>query len=173
MNDDYSQPDFFRFGTDSISLVREVLARTRFKNEKCTILELGAGSGVITCELSHQLNFTQATLVEAQREWQIYLDSNLKKFLKAQNASVAWETVGEFNPNGELKFDLIVCNPPYYQLEEGRPSPIPQRNIAHRFVLESWEEWLKCIKRSLASEGEAWFLQREGSESVVKKIDNA
>lgn len=159
--EDYLQPDFFRFGSDSLFLVHELLKRSCFKNRPSKVLELGAGSGVISCELSQQMNFMEVTLVEAQVEWRYYLELNVNKKLKSKKVKIFWETVGEFNLNGEIQADLIVCNPPYYHPNDGRSSPNVQRNISHRFVLDPWKNWLSCMQRSLAPGGEAWFIHRD------------
>ena len=162
---DYSQPEFFRFGWDSLFLVKEVLARTSFGHQNGKLLELGTGSGVIACELSQQLTLASCVLVEAQREWQTYLEMNLQQFCTCPDTSIHWQRVSEFNLAGQSKFELVVCNPPYFDPARGKPSPDQFRNIAHRLVLDPWSEWLKCMERSLAIGGEAWFLQKDPGPS--------
>lgn len=160
MSEDYLQPDFFRFGSDSLLLVREVFKRTRFNEKSCRLLELGAGSGVISCELSQRMKLVEVIMLEAQPEWRPYLEHNMERFLKTDKVKIIWDRVGKFNQQSELQVELVVCNPPYFSLSQGKPSPDLQRNIAHRFVLDPWEEWLRCMQRSLVPGGEAWFLQK-------------
>jgi len=159
---DYLQPEFFRFGWDSLFLVEEVLARTKFQSRAFRLLELGAGSGVVSCEVSQRLVPSELDLVEAQEEWRPYLLGNLQQHGHfAQPASIHWTTVGRFNPAGALKYDLILSNPPYFHPDRGRPSPNAQRNAAHRLILDDWATWLSCFHRSLAMGGEAWWLQKD------------
>ncbi len=158
---DYAQPDFFRFGWDALFLVEQVCLRTRAR-PGARLVELGAGSGVIACEVSRRLPLAGAWLVEAQRDWGPYLEENLRRFGSfPQGARVHWGTVGEFNPASEPLADLLVSNPPYFSPERGRPAPDLRRNIAHRLVLEGWEAWLACMVRCLAPGGEAWYLQKD------------
>jgi tRNA1(Val) A37 N6-methylase TrmN6 len=159
---DYSQPNFFRFGGDSLYLVREVCQRMRPSSAPPRVVELGAGCGVIICELSQKVHLGPVTLVEAQREWQPHLEHNLLHFGQFREGPVVyWERVSRFNLHGELQADLIVSNPPYFVPGRGRASPNPQRNIAHRLMLDPWEAWLACMCRTLVPGGEAWYLQKK------------
>lgn len=163
---DYSQPDFFRFGSDALLLVSKVVQGTVLQGP-IHLLELGIGSGVIACELSQRLSIQLLTGVEAQPEWKPHLEFNLARFCKTASWNIQWQKVSEFNISGTQQFDLIVCNPPYYTPESGRPSPDRQRDNAHRFVLDSWSEWLRCMERSLAPHGEVWCLQKDPDVRVV------
>ena len=50
MKDDYLQPDFYHFNEDSIQLVRFIKENIDNSTEH-SALEVGAGCGVISCEL--------------------------------------------------------------------------------------------------------------------------
>ncbi len=76
MNDDYDQPEFYRFNEDSLKLVKWVLLRV---SSAQTILDLGAGSGIIGIELSRVLLPSKLTLVEVRQEYSAHLDTNIKK----------------------------------------------------------------------------------------------
>lgn len=165
---DYSQPDFFRFGWDSLFLVQQVRELAK-RSPAMRMLELGAGSGVVTCELSRDLELGPTHVVEVQPEWGPHLVSNLQNFARLPQAPVIhWESVGSFNPLSNLQFELIVSNPPYFAPERGRPSPDPRRNVVHRLVLEPWQMWIDCMVRSLAVGGEAWFLQKDPGPAFGK-----
>jgi tRNA1(Val) A37 N6-methylase TrmN6 len=158
---DYSQPDFFRFGWDSLFLVDEV-AKRYGGPARPRLLELGTGSGVVACELSRRLPVGESTLVECQEEWRPHLEANLVRFgAFPASPRVHWGTVGAFNADGAELFDLIVSNPPYFEAHRGRPAPDPRRNVAHRLVREGWDAWQACLWRSLAPGGEAWWLQKD------------
>lgn len=159
--EDYSQPEFFRFSTDSLFLAREVGARFRTSAESVHLVELGAGSGVVSCEISQMCPIARATLVEAQREWEAHLGANLSRFGRIPAWDIAWERVSEFNRDGKIQAQLIVSNPPYFDPARGRPSRDPRRNVAHRLILDDWAAWLACMGRTLAPGGEAWYLQKD------------
>lgn len=159
--DDYLQPDFFRFGWDQLFLVETVLEFIQVK-QASQMIELGAGSGVITCELSQKLPIETAHLVEYQKaDWENYLIPNITKKAKLHEAIYHWQSVGEFNLDQKIQAPLIVANPPYFLPESGRKSVDPRRNIARRFVINSWQEWIDCMIRSLGPGGQAFWLHRD------------
>jgi tRNA1(Val) A37 N6-methylase TrmN6 len=53
MSDDYSQPDYYRFNSDSITLVNYLL---KSMGPTESILDLGAGCGIIGIELARYLS---------------------------------------------------------------------------------------------------------------------
>ena len=158
---DYAQPDFFRFGWDQLHLVETVRANTRHQTVD-RLVELGAGSGVISCELSMKLPVEKVHLVELQRaEWEPFLTHNIATFGRFAEAHYHWGKVSEFNLDGALQVPLLVCNPPYFLPRAGRRSLDPRRNIAHRFVVDDWQAWVDAMVRTLAPAGEAWWLHRD------------
>jgi len=158
---DYRQPDFFRIGHDQLFLVRHAAALTRHRSCE-TLIDLGAGSGVLACELTRLIAVDHAHLVEVQEaEWAPFLAANLSEFARLRAHTIHWRSVGEFNRDGELRAQLLVANPPYFLPSAGRPSPDQRRNIAHRFVVDSWQAWVDAMVRSLAPDGEAFWLQRD------------
>jgi tRNA1(Val) A37 N6-methylase TrmN6 len=159
--DDYLQPEFFRFGWDQFFLIETVMQFIHHKEIK-QMIELGAGSGVITCELSQQLDIESVHLVEYQKiDWEPFLTHNIQKKAKTVETLYHWQSVGEFNRDKKIQASLIVANPPYFLPESGRRSEDPRRNIARRFVINSWQEWIDCMVRSLAPGGQAFWLHRD------------
>lgn len=154
MNDDYIQPDFYRFNQDSLELVRFVL---NHKKHCTNVLDLGAGSGVIGIELSNSLKPLSLTLLEMQSEYMPFLESNVKTQLKViLESRIIQKSFGEWRP--DQKFDLIVCNPPYYLPGHGKPSLNPQRDMARSFVKDDWKTLLKLIHNGLINDGEAYLV---------------
>ncbi|MBY0517415.1 MAG: methyltransferase [Bacteriovoracaceae bacterium] len=162
---DYLQPEFFRFGWDQVFFVENVAQLTKFK-ENCHLVELGAGSGVISCELSKKIQIESCDLLEFQKEeWESYLIPNLEHQSSIKNPRFHWGKVSEFNLDCSIKADLVVCNPPYFVPRDGRASADPRRNIAHRFVIDSWQDWIDAMVRTLKPDGEAFWLHRDPGPS--------
>jgi tRNA1Val (adenine37-N6)-methyltransferase len=155
----YDQPDFFRFGSDSLLLIKEICKN--YKGKYQTLIDLGTGCGVLAIELAQIYDFERIDLVEYQREaFEISLQKNLKKF-EIQNTVIHWLNVSEFNQNGTIQSELIAFNPPYFKTESSRPSHSQPRNIAHRLEIDLWEDWISCVERSLAINGEAFWLEKK------------
>ena len=155
----YLQPDFFRFGTDSLWLCEEI--KNLCSIPVVRVLELGAGSGVISCELGAHYTQAHFTCLELQSGFLPFLQENLQQHL-FQRSCVIQGSVAEYNLQSDEVFDLIVFNPPYFEVSASRPSPQLEREICRKHVVGSWEDWMECVLRGLAPEGEAlWVHRRE------------
>jgi tRNA1(Val) A37 N6-methylase TrmN6 len=159
--EDYAQPEFFRFGWDQLFLVQTVFEHSTHK-EAGVLVELGAGSGVLSCELSKKMPIHHAHLVEFQQsEWEPYITQNVQKQGRLPSVKYHWQKVSEFNLQSEIQAQLLLCNPPYFLVRSGRASLDPRRNIAHRFVVDEYQAWIDAMVRSLGPGGEAWWLHRD------------
>jgi tRNA1Val (adenine37-N6)-methyltransferase len=164
---DYLQPDFYRFNEDSLKLVK-------FTEKKLhavtSLLDLGAGSGIIGIELANRLRPVKLTLLDSQEEWLPYLKHNTEKFLnKTIQRKIIITTFGEFESTE--KYDLIVCNPPYYLPGHGKPSIDKRRERARSFIVDDWDILLAKIEASLTPAGLA-FLVVKDDERILKKINS-
>ncbi len=153
----YQQPDFFRFGFDSLWLVETI--RNYNLSSINSILEIGAGSGVISCELGNIFSNAHFTCIELQEAFSPYLNNNLNTMLGTR-FNLFFTSVKDFNLNSSLKFDLIVFNPPYFESQSSRPSPIEEREICRKHIINSWSDWMDCVERSLAPSGIAIWVHR-------------
>ncbi len=159
MNDDYDQPEFYRFNEDSLKLVKWVLLRVSSAE---TILDLGAGSGIIGIELSRVLLPSKLTLVEVQHEYSVHLDSNIKKFLPpCVSSDIRIQSFSSYQASD--KFDVIVSNPPYYLPDNGELSSNPNRAIARSFIIDSWKILLQKISVSLTESGTCYVVLKQDS----------
>ena len=164
--DDYSQPDFYRFNQDSIALIDWIIQR---KLNPQSILDLGAGSGIIGIELARMLNIPELCLVEVQPEYLPHLKINVERFLGSETAvDIQITSFADFKPK---QFDLVVCNPPYYLPGAGQLPLNPNRAKARSFIEDSWEVLMTCFKQSLSPEGEG-FIVLKNDDGLFKTIEN-
>ena len=154
MNDDYSQPAFYRFNSDSIALIEWICKK---KTQVKSIMDLGAGCGIIGLELARRIKTEKLVLVELQPEYLDHLEQNCRRFLPEDVEVEMWIT-----SFGELKvsrrFDLIVSNPPYYLAQSGQLSKNPHRAKARAFLVDNWRIFLQKITSSLSLEGAAYLV---------------
>lgn len=178
----YSQPEEYRFSLDSIEMAWAVAQhfkermledsrqkksspseylknQTRFWN----VLDLCAGCGVIGFELNFHLpQFRKIDFVEVQEVYREHFEANRAK---VQNE-------GEFHflnmnyedilkqPEMAQRYDLILCNPPYFKIEQGKLSPSEFKNRCRFFIDSTFEKLLQAIDYSLSDKGEAYLLLR-------------
>lgn len=151
---DYAQPDFYRFSQDSTALVEWVLKKS---GPVSSLMDLGAGSGIIGIELARKLPAKELDLVELQGEYLPFLEKNLALFA-SQNvkARIFNQSFGMFSP--DQLYDLIVCNPPYYLPGKGELPQNPFKARARTFLVDDWKVLLSLIVKSLKAEGRAFVV---------------
>jgi tRNA1Val (adenine37-N6)-methyltransferase len=171
MSEDYSQPDFYRFNQDSLELVKWIIQNV---SEAESVLDLGAGSGVIGIELARSLKPRRLTLVEVQREYEVHLRKNMDTFVPADtHTNIVIESFSQFAPS--IKYDLIVCNPPYYLPGRGEVSPDPARAIARSFIVDRWEILLKKVSEVMSEKGRCFFVLKKDEwleRYIVEKAES-
>lgn len=119
------------------------------------VLDLGTGSGVLLLLLSRMCpSLRQGFGVEIQR--QLYecarrniLDNGLGSKLSAVHGDFRERQPGV--PSGS--FDLVVSNPPYRKVGEGRRNPDPQKETARHEVTCTMPELFRVAGRHLSPTG--------------------
>ena len=165
---DYKQSDFYRFNSDSTFLVQYILKKNY--NPKY-ILDLCAGCGVIGLELCQNLNhLISLDFVDVLSENTELITENIKLFSKNNiTTNIYTSSIGEFNPSN--KYDLIVCNPPYFTQGSGRESSNYNRQVSRTFMIDSPEVLILKAKSLLAKNGKFFFLIPNNEMAWSKLID--
>jgi tRNA1(Val) A37 N6-methylase TrmN6 len=164
---DYFQPAFYKFNQDSTRLIDFVLERNK---SAADILDMGSGSGIIGIELANVLKPKSLHLLEGQNVWREYLEKNTELFLKKEiEVEIIMETFGNWKPR--KKFDLIVCNPPYFLPGHGEPSSNPLRNNSRSFMIDDWRVLMSKINLSLHESGKAYFVIKDDPR-ILKEIES-
>lgn len=165
---DYIQPDFYRFNEDSLKLVNWI---ADLRPHCASLLDLGAGSGVIGIELANRLKIPDLTLLEVQNDFLPVLQQNILEQLKSETrTTVIHSSFGEWLPDNE--FDLIVCNPPYYLKGHGEASKDERKQIARSFVIDDWKILMGKVEKALSPRGRAFFVVKN-DQRILKDIKAA
>ncbi|MCL4108832.1 UNVERIFIED_CONTAM: hypothetical protein GTU68_050456 [Idotea baltica] len=142
-----------KVGTDSIVLGSWALA-----NSVATILDIGTGCGLLALMLAQRFPKAQITAVEIDRPAYEQAADNFHHSPWAGRLSAVQTDIKDFRPDGV--FDLIVCNPPYFQ--GGIASMTEVRKIARQ------DKQLTLVS---LSESAARLLSPVGSFNVILPID--
>lgn len=119
--------------------------------DSARLLELGTGSGVIaTCLAAHQpewdiiaTDISEAALAVAQKNAETHAPAAQIKFLSGD----LFEPIKAMDPDGEIRFDWIVCNPPYIKKTEWDTLSPDVRDYEPEIALFAGNDGLAVIRR--------------------------
>ena len=128
---------------------------TKYKNkEKKTILEIGAGQGIITLLLSKIEIFEKIFAVEIQKDiFEIF-----KKNIKINNLEEKITSINEDIKTITGEYDFIFSNPPYKKINSGKLPENEAEQISKYEILLTLEELFYEIKRLLKNYGEFFVI---------------
>jgi len=164
----YSQPDFFKFGHDSLELV-QFISQKREKSD-LTFLEIGTGCGIIAIELALKFPEIVIDALEPLPEFHPFIKENIETF-GVSNLNLIPSRFEDYSCLINKKYDVIYFNPPYFWELESRASPNPLRDHCRRMKKEMFFLWIKRIEKILTSRGKVFLSYR--SHDIDKKIERS
>ncbi|MCK5883971.1 MAG: RsmD family RNA methyltransferase [Bacteriovoracaceae bacterium] len=164
----YSQPSFYRFSDDSTALA--LFASSTYPIcEGARILDLCAGCGVVGLEiLSRSEVSLSLTSVEIEQDYIEHFNSNVDH-LDTDHHSVEFicSDLTHFSKRSEAQsYELIVCNPPYFDAESNRSSLNSKKAICRTIGELERKSLVKAVERLLAKNGVCLVVVRKG-ESLL------
>ena len=125
------------------------------KNAKHTACELGAGSGIISLMLLSQQKIKSAVCVDFQPDICAVAEENAKNGGFAGKMSVVCSDVLDYRP--DVRFDCVVCNPPYFRANDGRMNKSEQDRLTRHESTATVGDFAACASRILKDAGAAYF----------------
>jgi tRNA1Val (adenine37-N6)-methyltransferase len=169
----YSQPENYKFSHDSVFLARlvhELLAARKMAGWRA--LDLCAGCGIVGLDfLFHGLQANHDVparfdFMEIQDEYEAHFTANRMRLAEYKGEAHWWPL--NYNAlQGEAfagLYDLILCNPPYFRLGQGKLSPSAFKNRCRFYIDSDYESLIEGILAALKPGGEAYILLRDLSD---------
>ena len=163
-----------RFETEE--LVEKVLERLN-NHKNYQILDLCAGSGAIGLALKKNLNNSQIYLAEIS-DGAILIEEKNKKNLNLDVKIVKSDLLNYFIENN-LKFDVIVSNPPYISYDSKDVDPLVKNNepalalyaaeSGYEFYIRILKDIKKCLNDHFIIAFEHGYDQRDNLIKLIKK----
>ncbi|AHF60494.1 hypothetical protein P344_00065 [Spiroplasma mirum ATCC 29335] len=128
----YQRTDMFNFSLDSVLLAR--FARLNSRTKK--IIDIGTNNAVIPLILSCYTN-AQITGVEIQGAAAQLAQDNVHLNKKSSQITIIHDDIKHYaQVNARNKFDLVICNPPFFKVGESKLNEksellIPARHEVH------------------------------------------
>jgi tRNA1(Val) A37 N6-methylase TrmN6 len=166
----YSQPQTYRFSLDSIELAKYVAdqlnSMTAEEKSQLRVADLCAGCGVIGLELVfHQSEIRTVDFIEVQDVDRSHVEANSVTVpASTEGRQLQWCEMNYQNLIGHEtwrgRYDLVLCNPPYFEPHQGRRPPDTFKSRCRFFLDASFRDLLRCIEWITAPGGQAIVLIR-------------
>lgn len=167
---DYFQPEEYHFSLDSVFLAQKVANLTKNNElDPLKVLDLCAGCGIIGLELAiHSPKNLEIDFLEIQQVYHSFFLKNVTMiypdmvdpFSRFQFINLNYQSL--LVPQFENKYDLIVCNPPYFFKGEGLLSPSEFKNRCRFFLDSDFETLIEAAIHTLKPGAAAYLLVRSG-----------
>ena len=152
----YQNSDFFSFSLDSIILANYATIRLRDKN----IVDFCTGNGIVPMILSKRCN-ESIIGVEIQKEIADLATKSVLYNHLDDKISIICDDVKNFSRKHLNEFDLLLCNPPYFKVEEKSTYNLSyEKTIARHEILLDLEELFDCAKKILKDHGNLCMVHR-------------
>ena len=161
----YQNSDYFAFSLDSIILANYCNIRLRDKK----IVDFCTGNGVIPLILTRR---TKAEIfgIEIQKNLADLAIKSVSYNGLDNQIRIINEDVKDFSKKNISKFDLVLCNPPYFKLnEKSSLNESYEKKIARHEIMIDIEGVCDCAKKVLKDNGNLCLVHR--SERLMEIIE--
>jgi tRNA1(Val) A37 N6-methylase TrmN6 len=176
----YSQPDFYHFSRLSIALSKfaaQSFLKSSSRNH-IRVLDMCAGSGVIGIEfvksLSEKITIQELVFCEKNQLFKRSIEQNCQHI---ENSLCQTKVI--INAGEELvsqfreSFDLVLMNPPFYIVGEGREKQSHDARACHQFETEyELSNLLLSVVQMLNINGVAYLVFNRHSKKVMKQLQD-
>ncbi len=159
----------YRHGIDSVLLANFVEVSKHHKN----ILDAGSGDGIISIILKSRFPHLNITGVEIQEKlYKLSIEN-----AKLNNFDIQFIHTNLFYLKNRFKpetFDIIVCNPPYYPVKNGRLCENREKNYARHEIFFNIDNFLKLCKYLLNAKGILFLIYPHNRFiEILEKVKNS
>lgn len=154
--------DFFRFqqftvyqdqcamkvGTDGI-----LLGAWADVTQAQRVLDIGTGTGLLALMIAQRAAEAQITAVEIDGPAAGQAQQNVARSPWAERITVYHQAIQQFVLTHPQKYELVVCNPPFFVTGRGVASPQADRQTARHTQQLPVPELLACVRVCLAPAG--------------------
>ncbi|WP_374029089.1 methyltransferase [Bdellovibrio bacteriovorus] len=178
----YSQPEEYRFSHDSVFLARRVFEFVKDDDwDQARGLDLCSGCGIIGLDfLFHLQNETGKSLaafdfLEVQSLYHDHFTKNLCELGETKTACHFINDNYQVLSTEPFKesYDIVLSNPPYFQVGQGKLSPSEFKNRCRFFIDSDFRSLILGIENSLAPQGRAFVLLRSLADHGMSYLKEA
>ncbi|NLT95140.1 MAG: tRNA1(Val) (adenine(37)-N6)-methyltransferase [Clostridia bacterium] len=144
----------FRFSLDAVLLAHFVAVKDGYK-----IIDLGTGTGVIPLILTTRARNLEITGVEIQEEIALMAQRSIK-LNNLEQVTIFNADLRALGPEHYGKYDLVVSNPPYLPVNQGKISPIKEIALSKHEITCTLEDLVITAGKLAKNSGKIALIHR-------------
>lgn len=148
-------------GTDGV-LLGAAVNLSRAEN----VLDIGTGSGLIALMIAQRCN-AQIDAVELDKDSAEQASENFKASPWSARLTVFHDSIQKFASSGKKKYDLIVCNPPFFS-NSLKSTVNKKKNRARHNDELPFEELMISAKKLMKEEASFWLIIPEQESFLLE-----
>lgn len=149
----YQSKNGYRFNSDSMILSWFINRNCGISGSGKNVLEIGAGSGIISIVLKRRGFLPGIDCVEIQKPMFGLLEKNIVLNGLSTEITPIFADFITFSAEKRKKYDLIFTNPPYFANESGHINPDSEKALAKHEVAGSLADFFSASKNILRKGG--------------------
>ena len=130
------------------------------------ILDIGAGTGLLSLMMAQRNRFAKIDAVEIEEKAFIQAAENVAKSIFKDQITLIHSPIQDYLPS--IQYDCIVSNPPFFQSD--LRSPKASKNVAHHSDSMSFLALLVAVDRLMSPEGFFHILLPVEESKVFRKM---
>lgn len=152
----YQNSSYFSFSLDSIILAN--YSNIRLKDKK--IVDFCTGNGVVPIILAQRTK-NSILGVEIQESLSLLANKSIEYNNLTNQVEIVCDDIKSFSNDHLNEFDLVLCNPPYFKVEDNSSFNLSyEKKIARHEILINLEDVCSCAKKVLKDNGNFCIVHR-------------
>lgn len=147
------QQSAMKVGTDSVLL--GALVSSNFPKQ---ILDIGTGTGLLALMMAQRFEEAKIEAIEIDEQAVEEATFNVDQSKWRERVDVFHQSLQDFAARSKQQFDLIVSNPPYYEVENQFNITAQNRLQARHTATLSFDELLQNVSKLLSEQGTCWMV---------------
>ncbi|MBN2829999.1 MAG: methyltransferase domain-containing protein [Candidatus Cloacimonetes bacterium] len=136
-------------------------------SEKCRVLDMGSGTGIVAIMLSYYRPEWQITGIEIQEQLVELAERNNEE--AGTNANFLHADLRVLSKEWFDSFGLVVSNPPYFPYDKGKVSENHERAISRIELTCSMKSVVSAVSSYLSSDGSAYIMYPSDRREEMQK----
>jgi tRNA1Val (adenine37-N6)-methyltransferase len=139
-----------KVGTDGV-----LLGALTDVHHASSILDIGTGSGVIAIMLAQRCG-AKIEGIEVDEASAVQARQNAASSPWHERITIKHKSFQEYFPNNHKRFDVVVCNPPFFPAH--LKSPDHSRNVVRHDVSLNYPELITGVRQVMKPSGKWWLI---------------